>query len=244
MTNRIRSVISVVLAAGLVMSLLTLIPILTPDIALAKLSTSQDQTGHVEKSRIAGKVANAQWYSEDKDVYSEGFIYLIDAESKPEGYYTDPIVVVQVWQYKLTEECVVYPDGEVCFYDYEVMADFYGYAEPQKSDFSISGNLRSASIEGVEVTGYDYVSGSEKTITLDASWTASGSLYRQKLSDTQYDEDYVYSFKAMGVGRDATVTAEISGDIDLTLDESEYLDSSATILKAKQAYMIRTVHTK
>jgi hypothetical protein len=180
MTNKVKSVVFVILVAGLLMSFLTVAPTMIQNTAMAIVNSVQDQSGHVEKFRIAGKVASAQWYSENSDTYSEVSVYLVDADSKPEEYYSNPTVIVQVWEYELIEDCIVYPDGEQCHYVYEFVTDFFGFAEPKRSDFSISGSLRTASIDAVEVTGYDYVTGDEMTITLDASWIASGSLFEAK----------------------------------------------------------------
>jgi hypothetical protein len=67
---------------------------------------------------------------------------------------------------------------------------------------------------------------------------------KQKQSYSEQNEDYVYSIKSIGIGRDGTATGQISGDLDLTLDCSEYLDSSARILKVKEGYMVRTIYNK
>jgi hypothetical protein len=242
MNRNHRVIMSTTAAAGLVLALLTMSQILSPTTALAKVNTSQQQSDHVQKFNISGKIADAHWFieNEGEQTFTDVYISLVDAASKQDDLYTISTLDVFISQYKLIEECVTYPDGsEECYYDYQPVMEFFGYDELQDSDYKISNNVRSASVNGVELTGYDYFSGQEKTIIVDATWTAEGSLVKIKRAFSETDEGYKLTYKFMGTGRDAEASAQISGDIDLVLDEGTYQDADASILKAREGNMVK-----
>ena len=240
MNNNTRLTLSIAIGAGLVLSVASMLAVFSPMSAEAKNNVGQG-TDQVEKFRISGKVADAHWYVEDEEeeTFTDVSIYLIDSAQNVYEDYPESFLEVFISQYKITETCVIYDGEEYCYYDYEPVVQFFGYAELKKSDFAISNNIRSASVTDVQVTGYEYVSGDEKTIIVDAKWIGEGSTLKVKSSYSETNEFYKVSFKGMGVGKDATASADISGDIDISLDQISYSDAS--ILKFRQGYMFRII---
>ena len=245
MKSNVYALMSVAVAAGLLLSLLAIVPTLPSTSAATKTSAAQQvQSDHIEKFRISGKIAQAGWYIENGDgTITEAFISLVDAATKTEDFPPYKFLDVVIFQYEFVEECITYPDGsEVCYYDYVPIMDFYGFAELDGSEVDISNNLRSASADAIQVTGYDYVSGEEKTISVSASWVTDGSLLKIKRIFSQTDEDFKFTVKTMGTGREGTATAQISGDIDLTVDEGSALYEDASVLRIREGQMVRILN--
>ncbi len=211
---------------------------LTPAQANSKSSKVHQDNDRVTKYSVTGKTAFSVWSKESGDeVYTDVFVYLFDSASRGQDSYQLSVLNIGISQYRLIEECDVYNGSEECYYDYEPLLAFYGYAELDDSDFAISNGLRSASVNGVELTGLDYVSQEEKTITVDATWTGEGSIFKEKNSYHQSNPFFKYSFKGMGSSRDAVATIDIGGDLDISLNENaEYND--ALIGKFREATII------
>jgi hypothetical protein len=92
----------------------------------------------------------------------------------------------------------------------------------------------------VQVIGYEYLSQQEMTVWVNATWTADGSLLKLKQSYSDSNEDYTLTTKSIGTGRDAAATAQISGDININLDEqTSYEYEDASVMRVKQGEMIR-----
>ena len=240
MTNKsVRIALSVALAAGLLTTLFASMPFgaTTSMTALARPADAHK----VEKFRVTNTLAEAQWDIEDEEeeMFTRAAIYLVDSASKGGYGYPESSLSVFIVQYRLVEECED-EDEEECDYDYEPVTYFGGYTGLDKSDFKISSNLRSAVVKNVQVTGYDYLTGDEKTITVDATWTGQGNTFKNKHSFTESNEYYRLTFKASGTGRDAQATAQITGDINLTLNADGYQD--ALLFKAKEGSMYRILN--
>lgn len=218
--------LALVVAAGVILGVLSSTSSLSLTPAQAKPSST-----HVEKYMTSGKLAVAQWFSADGDIFTNGYINLVDIAKASDGS-VESFVDVFIEEYKLVEHCDEVNGEEVCYYDYEDVLAFFGSAVLDKSDFKISNNLRSASLESVEVTGYDYISGAEMTITVDAAWTDGGANIKQRNSFSETTEDYKVFFKGLFTGRAADASIEISGDIKSSSgDNPDYSD--AFIAKAK-----------
>ena len=240
MNNNIRLMMSGAVAAGLVLSLVLMFSVFSPTTVLAK-----DNAGHgsdqLQKFKISGKVAQAAWSIDDEETetYTDVAMFLVDSQKNVLSGYPQSSLDIIISQYKLVEVCEVYDGEKYCYYDYEPIMEFYGFTEPSESHYAISNNLRSASLDHVSVTGYDYVSGDEKTITIDALWSGEGNQIKIKQSYSETNEFYKISFNGMGTGRDATASADISGDLDISLDPDSNSDSS--LLKFREAYKLRII---
>lgn len=229
--NNIRTVAAIV-AAALILGLVS-------SAASLSLSTAQAKPNptHVEKYMTSGKMAFANWFSEDNETITNGYVALVDSAKTAEGT-PESFVDVSIQQYKLVEHCKVINGQEICNYEYADVIAFFGSAEVGKSDFKISSNVRSASLNNVKVTGYDYFSGKEMTITVDATWTDAGSPVKQRNSYSETTDNYKLFFKGMLSGRAADASIEISGDINVSNgDNPDYTD--AFIAKAKNSAFYR-----
>ncbi|MCI0563557.1 MAG: hypothetical protein MN733_34210 [Nitrososphaera sp.] len=237
--NNTRKTISIALAAALVLSIASTLALsLTPAQANKNISQGNDS---VLKYRTSGKIASGQWFAEDEadNTFTEVYLFMIDSATNVNGGYPESFMDMVIYQYQLTETCEDYYGEEYCYYDYVPLLEFYGFAELNKSDFAISNNLRSASITGLEVTGYDYISGEEKTINVDAEWTSSGGMLKEKSSYSQTNEFFKISLKGMGAGRDADASVDISGDIDVNLDQNS--NYGALLAKFRQAVLYKII---
>ena len=236
MNSRLKILVSVVVATSLVLSI-SLLPLFSPATAASKPGAARQ----VQKFTASGKLAEASWFLEDREKLTLTEVYLtltdLDQEANPDNpeAFIDLIVI----QAKLVKVCEEYAGEGYCYYEYLPAMTFYGYAELEDSDFKISNNVRTASIAGLEVPGIDYFSGKEKTVIVDATWKADGALTKIKQSIAESDDGYKLTYKLSGLGRDAIANLQIGGDIKLTLGQSP--NSDASILKAKEGYMIREV---
>jgi len=228
--NNVKTV-AVIVAAGIILGLVSSVSSLALAPAQAKPNTT-----HVEKYMTSGKIASAHWFTEDGDTFTQGIVNLIVAAKTPEGT-SESFVDVNIEQYKLEEYCEILNGEEYCDYEYTPVMTFFGYAELDRSDFNISSNLRSASLDSVEVTGFDYVNGEEKTITVDATWSDEGSPIKQRNSYSETNEYYKIFFKGMISGRTADASIEITGDINTSSGDSDFSD--AFIVKAKEVVLYK-----
>ena len=238
MEKYLPTAVSTVVIAGLVLSLATILPFTTAMTAQAK-PDPVTSAGLVEKFRIAGKIADAHWYTEDLEnkIFTDVFLFVVEIDPKSNLPFTETFLDLIIFQYRLVETCEEFDGQVICYYDFEPLTDFYGSAVLDASEYSITNNFRSASVSGVEVSGIDFVSEEEKTVIVDASWIGDGGLIKIKQSSSEAQEDYRITYKANGLGRDATATADFSGDIELSLDESTYSD--ATVMRVREGFMIR-----
>ena len=116
--------------------------------------------------------------------------------------------------------------------------EFSGYAELDGNDYRISKSLRTATIQGLQIEGYDGISDEEMTINLDGKWTSSEGLVKVRQTFEQSGDGYKYVARLSGTQRAAEATLDISGDIDISLNgDSDY--ASAALTKVKQGLMIR-----
>jgi len=234
--SRFKVLVSVIVATGLVLSI-SLSPLLSPATAASK----PDAARQVQKLAASGKVAEASWFLEDdkKLTLTEVYLTLTDLDQEANPGSPEAFIDLIVIQAKLVKVCDEYAGEGYCYYEYLPSMEFYGYAELEDSDFKISNNVRTASIAGLEVPGIDYFTGKEKTVIVDATWKADGALTKIKQSIAESDDGYKLTYKLSGIGRDAIANLKICGDIDMTLGQSP--NSDASILKAKEGYMIREV---
>jgi hypothetical protein len=229
---------SIAIAAGLMLILAIAYPALWPAAALAKAGANQ-ASQRVEKFSISGESAFALWTLEDEEdeEYTEVFVSLLDRAIRDQEQSTSSFVDIAIYQYKFIEECDQYGDEEYCYYYPEYSTEFFGFAELEKSAFKIANNLNSATAQDIEIVGFDYASQEEMTIVLDAEWTGIGPLTRTKESFTDFDEFFKYTVRFSGASRNADATAQISGDIEMTLNDT--FEGEARLASIKEGTMIR-----
>lgn len=130
---------------------------------------------------------------------------------------------VEIYQDKAQEFCEEGEDGEYyCYYIYEPILQFSGWMQLDRPSFKIADSLQSASLSNVALTGFDYVSGEDKTIILNGNWLATGAA---TTGTERYYSSYPgerYSERTTGTSRPAQASVEISGDIEMELDSSMY----------------------
>jgi hypothetical protein len=83
------------------------------------------------------------------------------------------------------------------------------------------------------MTGFDWVSNSTKTITIDASWTGVGTTSSGNSMYNYRSGDYIFHGQYNGLYRQANVTVSIGGDIAINMDSSSAASSSAFLSDAK-----------
>jgi hypothetical protein len=232
-------VVSTTVLAGVVLSFFTVLPLVTAGPAQARSSTN-DFSDRIEKFSFAGKEAEAQWLvvDEQQQTYSEVQITLADSVSKPDDLFTESFLFVVISQYKLTEVCEEFADEE-CYFEYELVMDFFGETDLGSSDFRISNGLRTASAHQVEVVGFDGISGNEMTVFVDASWIAQGDTMRSSQVFSHNTESSKFALKSTGLSKDADATARITGDIELGLEEDHLLHASISKIKEGQMLIIK-----
>ena len=238
MKTKVRLMASIAIAAGLMLILAIAYPALLPAAALAKAGANHTSQ-RVEKFSISGESAFALWTLEDEEdeEYTEVFVSLLDRAIRDQEQSTSSFVDVAIYQYKFIEECDQYGDEEYCYYYAEYSTEFFGFAELEKSAFKIANNLNSATAQDIEILGFDYASQEEMTIVLDAEWTGIGPLTKTKESFTEFDEFFKYTVRFSGASRDADATAQISGDIEMTLNDT--FEEEARLASIKEGTMIR-----
>lgn len=237
MNSRVKMIVTVAVAISLVLSVASLFPLFSPATAVSKPGATQQ----VQKLAATGKLAEASWFLEDQEklTLTEVYLTLTDLDQEANPGSPEAFIDLIVIQAKLVEVCEENAGEKYCYYEYLPAMEYYGYAEIKDSDFKISNNVRTASIPGLEVSGTDYFSGEEKTIIVDATWKADSALTKIKQSIAKSDDGSKLTYKLSGMGRDAIANLQIGGDIEMALGPSPNADAS--ILKAKEGYMIREI---
>jgi len=229
-----RKLAAVVLAGGIVFSIASglglfwLIP--------AQAGSSNNASGEILKYRLSGRGAVSDWYTLDRDgleTYVQ--IYAAEAVSREgSNKQASSLAYVSISQYQVEENCEEFGGEKYCFYDYTPVLGFLGFGEVANSELEVARSLRSASLN-TEVQGFDYVTGQEMTITVDADWTGYGETYKGKERYASSNQYYRISEHSIGFSKDAYASADISGDIELNLGEGEY--NQASVFKSNVGFM-------
>ena len=212
---------------------------LTADAEAAPQSGNPPGTVHVS---FKGKSAEAYWYTYDKPedgIYTEAGLFATDSAYKQKSQrYDESVAFIFIYQYKEGKEICETVDGEqYCWVEYIPILSFEGYTTLRPDAFSVTGGtLRSATLN-TEITGYDYSTDTEKTITINALWSGTEGLSSGKSNERFRSDGFHYTSHSTGISRGADVSATIGGDISLTLDTPP-LDvvEEASIHSAKQGF--------
>lgn len=105
----------------------------------------------------------------------------------------------------------------------QVVTQFFGSTPLEEGEFVIDRNLKSAKLV-TTLSGSDSVSGADKTVTIEATWTGTGPTEAtDDHSKTTFD-GVVLVTHFVGKARDADVSIEISGDINIPNGSGSLLD--------------------
>lgn len=206
-------------------------------------ATTQDQEKNNERLNIhfsfKGKSAEAYWYSEENELYTEAILFATDSAYKQKSdRYEESVMYLAIYQYKEGEEiCKIYEGKEYCDVEYIPILAFEGYGILTPEAFAVQGARLSSATLNTEITGYDYVSDSEKTITIDADWSGTDSMTSGKNTYRVRSDDYRYSVHYSGFNRAADPIASLTGDIDMVLDSPPMLGEYGTLYSAKEGYV-------
>jgi hypothetical protein len=224
-------------SAGFILLLAPMHSAIWPATAQQEADTNQS-SNRVERFSISGKSAQAIWSMENEDEsHTDVFIAIVDSASKADEQFTESYLFITITEYELVEVCEQYYGQEYCYYDYDWLMEFFGYTALDKAAFEISDSLRSASVQDLELGGFDYVSQNEMTITIDADWTGVGDTTRTRDFYSDSGESFKFTFKSMGVSRDADATLNITGDIEISTDNS--IDAEASLSKIREGTLLR-----
>lgn len=186
--------------------------------------------------RWKGSSADAYLNSEDNGVYTDVYVFATDsAYRQTKASFNESVAYVYVYQYTLNQVCEVYDGQEYCWYDYIPILAFDGYTNLDAQAFQMS-RLNTATLQ-TTLTGFDWVSNTEKTIAVDAAWTGVGATSSGNWVYNYRSGDYMFHEQFVGSSRQADVSISISGDITTDVDSSSASYGYATLSNAKSGYV-------
>jgi hypothetical protein len=83
----------------------------------------------------------------------------------------------------------------------------------------VANGLNSATFSGT-ITGVDYTTGQEKTVTVNADMTATGKPYTSTFSYREVTPNFKYVQNQNGMVRPASGSLNISGDLTFSTDDA------------------------
>lgn len=98
---------------------------------------------------------------------------------------------------------------------YNIMGDTYsckaGYKDTTEKVVNIDKKLNSAKLSPVDITLYDWDTGTAETVSLKAEWTGIGDVRKSSYKSMDKYGNYVSKFSSGSSIRDAVATASING---------------------------------
>ena len=184
--------------------------------------------------RYKGQSADASWYYEQNDIYTNVYVFATNSASRQgSDLYTESVAYVGIYQYRLGNQvCDTYDGQEYCWNEYIPLQEYFGYNTINPASFQTQGRLDGATL-GATLNGYNYLTDSSKTVTVNIDWTGQGDYSSGKSSYQYHSSDYMYNGNYIGLYRQATATGSISGDITMDLDSSAY----GTLYSAKSGWV-------
>lgn len=173
--------------------------------------------------RFNGSGASASWYSEDNGVYTDAYVFTTDsAYREKSNSYDQSWAYVSIYKYKIGEVC--YPDyyygGDYCYYGYVPIEGFNGYTDIAADSFKLQADKGAAL--NTTITGYDYINGTSKTITVAVNWSTTEQPSHGSSSYRYNTENYMYNEHSVGSNASANATASISGDITMDFGTTQW----------------------
>jgi len=188
--------------------------------------------------KFKGQSADASWYYEQDGVSTSVFVFSTDSVSRQGSTsLTDSAAYVGIYKYKLGDEvCSEYDGQKYCWNQYIPLEEFFGYSTINPTSFLTQGRLDGASLDS-NLTGYDYLSNSTKTVKVHINWKGYGDYSSGKNTYNYKSSSYVYKGNYLAIYRQANATGSVSGDIVLNLDTS-----SGLLFSAKSGSVIVSHH--
>jgi hypothetical protein len=173
--------------------------------------------------KYKGQSADAYWHSEENGIYTDVYIFASEYATKEKSdKYTSSGAYVGIYQYTLgSEVCQEWDGTNYCWNEYIPIKSYFGYSEFASGAFVSTGKLGGATLVAT-IPGYDYLTDSQKSITINAQWTGLGEYSTGKYSYNYHSSTYSYKGQYSGTDRAADVSATISGDISMNLGSSMY----------------------
>ncbi|MGH9910594.1 MAG: hypothetical protein ACRD32_08135 [Nitrososphaerales archaeon] len=173
--------------------------------------------------RYKGQSADAYWDYEDNGIYTDVFVWTSQyATQQKSDRYTESGAYVGIYQYKVGDEvCNEYDGEKYCWHEYIPIQEFFGYTTINSEAFKTQGRLDGATLDAT-ITGYNYLTDTpqERTIAISVKWTGEGDYSSGNSNYHYHSSNYMYNGHYVGLYRQATATASISGDITMNLSNS------------------------
>ena len=196
-------------------------------------SSAEAQTTSI---RYKGQSADAYWNYEDNGVYTDVFVSGSQYSSQQRSdRYTESGAYVGIYQYKIGDEvCYEYDGEKYCWNEYIPIQEFFGYTAINSDSFKTQGRLDGATLDAT-ISGYNYLTDTpqERTIAISVTWTGEGDYSSGNSNYHYHSSNYMYNGHYVGLYRQATATASISGDITINLSNSMY----GSLYNAKAGYV-------
>lgn len=197
----------------------------------ANSSQTSSRSRDTTTTQFRGMSADAWWYSEGNGTYTDAYIYATNsAYQQKSTRYNESLAYVEIYQYRQGKDvCQVYNGEKSCWTEYIPAREFFGSASlPTKSSFEMDVRLNKATLNNITVTGYDYISQTNKTIIVNAQWLGLDAISSGTNTYHYRNADYIYNGRYAGSYRDANASATITGDINMSFGSSAVKTSSTS----------------
>lgn len=217
MTENIRKLVLLGAIGVLVISIVALSGFNFSQAALQNTGKGGQQERYHERFSAKRAFAEVGRVDEKTGIHTDVLIEAGDSYRHGQDGDSYSFAFVQISRYTLGEQCEDYDGQTICDYVQSPILVIYGETELQDSDFRASNSLRTASLV-TQLTGFDYVSGEEKIVSIDAKWTGVGDVFRGRDRIVEDNNFYRYTENSMGASRDANVLINVTGDVAFNLE--------------------------
>ena len=113
--------------------------------------------------RYKGQSADASWYTEQNDVYTNVDVFATNSASRQgSDQHTDSIAYIGIYQYKLGDQvCDTYDGQQYCWNEYIPLQEYFGYGTIDSATFQTQGRLDGATLD-TTLNGYSYLTDSSR----------------------------------------------------------------------------------
>jgi hypothetical protein len=190
----------------------------------------------VETTAVSWKGSASEAYvsTEDGGLHSDVYLYASDsAHRQDSGKSLGSVAYVNVYQYRVEKVC----DGpEHCWNEYVNVLAFDGFARLADAKAFEAKGLSKATLDA-RITGFDSVSNTHKTITIDGTWKGFGKISNENYVSNYHSGDYLFHGKGSGSHRSAELDGSISGDVSISLDPDSASFSEGSLQNSKSGYI-------
>lgn len=199
-----------------------------------------------EITQISWKGTAAEAYvstEDDNGLHSEVYISASDsAQMTDSDKTTGSVAYINVYQYREERVCEVDESGQQqCSNQFVNVLAFDGFALLGNSQAFEQKGLSQATLD-TAVTGFDSVSNTTKTITINGIWKGFGETSAENYVSNYHTGDHVFHGKASGLHRLAHLQGSISGEgvsINLNPDVASFSEGSLQDSKAGYIQIIK-----